>query len=167
MKRKFLLPDSPILRKIASKVDTFGTADLQTLIDDMFETMRNGAGVGLAAPQIGVSRQIIVFEFEGGERAPGAASIPATVLINPEITYSEGCAEDWEGCFSIPGYRGWVTRFTRIQYIAQGFHGERLEGQAEGFHARIIQHEIDHLNGVLYTDIANKTELYERSTTSK
>jgi peptide deformylase len=162
MKREFLLPATPLLREIASPVTTFGTAELQTLIDDMFETMRSSQGIGLAAPQIGVSERIIVFEFAGGSRAPGAPPVPATVLINPVITHSEGSACDWERCFSVPGYRGQVMRYTFIHYVARDFHGHRLEGVAEGFHARIVQHEIDHLNGILYTDFADSIELYER-----
>jgi peptide deformylase len=162
MQREFLLPTSPLLREVASPITTFGTAGLQTLIDDMFDTMRSGRGLGLAAPQIGVSKRIIVFEFAGGDRAPGAPPIPATVLINPVITYSQGSTQDWEGCFSVPGYRGQVRRYTLIRYVAQDFHGQRLERVAEGFHARIVQHEIDHLNGILYTDVADSTELYER-----
>jgi peptide deformylase len=162
MQREFLLPTSPLLREVASPITTFGTAGLQTLIDDMFDTMRSGRGLRLAAPQIGVSKRIIVFEFAGGDRAPGAPPIPATVLINPVITYSQGSTQDWEGCFSVPGYRGQVMRYTVIHYVARDFHGHRLEGVAEGFHARIVQHEIDHLNGILYTDVADSIELYER-----
>ncbi|VVE23890.1 peptide deformylase [Pandoraea horticolens] len=167
MKREFLLPGAPLLRQIAIPVDVFQTPELRDLIDDMFETMRDGRGVGLAAPQIGVSKRVIVFEFAGGDRAPGQPPVPATVLINPTITSSEGSVEDWEGCFSVPGYRGWVTRAERIHYLAQGFCGERIEGIAEGFHARIIQHEIDHLNGVLYTDIANRVEPFARPAQSR
>jgi peptide deformylase len=159
---RILATGHPLLREIASPVTTFGTAELQTLIDDMFETMRSSQGIGLAAPQIGVSERIIVFEFAGGSRAPGAPPVPATVLINPVITHSEGSACDWERCFSVPGYRGQVMRYTFIHYVARDFHGHRLEGVAEGFHARIVQHEIDHLNGILYTDFADSIELYER-----
>jgi peptide deformylase len=162
MKRDFLPSDAPLLRIVASAVEIFGTSELQTLIDDMFETMRAGQGVGLAAPQIGSSRRVIVFEYPGGDRAPGESSIAPTVLINPVITHTEGTAEDWEGCFSVPGRRGRVNRCTLIHYHAQGFYGEQLKGVAEGFRARIIQHEIDHLNGVLYTDIAISTESYDR-----
>lgn len=118
----------PLLREIASPVTAFGTTELQTLIDGMFETMRSGQGIGLAAPQIGVSERIIVFEFAGGSRAPGAPPVPATVPINPVITHSEGSARDWERCFSVPGYRGQVMRYTFIHYVARDFHDHRLEG---------------------------------------
>jgi peptide deformylase len=151
-----------MLRNVAIPVVDFRTSELPGLIDDMFETMRSGKGVGLAAPQIGVSQRIIVFEFGGGDRSPGTAAIPPTVLVNPIITASEGVAEDWEGCFSVPGYRGQVPRFTRIRFVAQDATGVRIEGEAEHFHARILQHEIDHLNGVLYTDTAHSMEMYER-----
>lgn len=160
---EFLLPDAPLLREIAKPVKEFGTVELQILIENMFETMREGRGVGLAAPQVGIPLRVIVFEFSGSERAPDANPIPPTVLINPRISYAEGEVEDWEGCFSVPGQRGWISRPNLIHYQAQGLYGEHLEGEAEGFHARIIQHEIDHLNGILYPDIANRIELFERT----
>jgi len=147
---------------MAHDMERFESSALDALIADMFDTMRHSRGVGLAAPQIGVSQRVIVFEFQGGDRAPDTAPIASTVLINPVITEREGRAEDWEGCLSLPGLRGWVPRATRIHYIGRGRNGERLRGVAEGFHARIIQHEIDHLDGVLYTDVAIRTEPYER-----
>jgi peptide deformylase len=162
MKREFLPPEAPMLREIASEVEVFGTPELDELIEDMFDSMRNGGGVGLAAPQIGVSRRVIVMEFRGGERAPDTPPIPPTVLINPIIIYREGTGADWEGCLSLPGLRGLVSRATGIEYVARGRNGEQLEGWAEGFHARIIQHEIDHLDGILYTDITNRVVPYER-----
>jgi peptide deformylase len=164
MIRKFLPPDAGVLRIVASTANTFGTSELQSLIDDMFETMRAARGVGLAAPQIGMSRRVIVFEYPGGDRAPGEPPIPPTVLINPIVTHTEGTAEDWEGCFSVPGRCGRVSRPTLIRYEAQGPCGEKINGVAKDFRARIIQHEIDHLNGILYTDIAANTEPYERPT---
>jgi len=162
MKRSFLPPTAPLLREIAAQVDTFSTDELQVLVDDMFETMRKGGGVGLAAPQIGVGLRVIVFEFLGDEeRAPGVLPVPPTVLINPVITQYDGQEEGREGCFSVPGYIGVVVRHTSITYVAQDIDGRTLEGRAAGFHARLIQHEIDHLNGVLYTDIAKDISPYE------
>jgi len=162
MKREYLSPEAPMLRQIASEVEIFGTPELDELIEDMFDTMRDGGGVGLAAPQIGVSRRVIILEFRGGERAPDSPAIPPTVLINPIITHREGTCADWEGCLSLPGLRGLVSRATEIEYVARGPNGEQLGGKAEGFHARIIQHEIDHLDGILYTDITNRIVPYER-----
>jgi peptide deformylase len=162
MKREFLPPESPLLREISSDVEVFGTPELDELIEDMFDTMRDGGGVGLAAPQIGVPRRVIILEFHGGERAPDSPPIPATVLINPIITHRKGTCADWEGCLSLPGLRGLVSRATGIEYVARGRNGEQLGGWVEGFHARIIQHEIDHLDGILYTDITNQVMPYER-----
>ncbi len=139
MRLEFLLPDAPLLREIAKPVTDFGSTELQILVENMFETMREGGGVGLAAPQVGILLRVIIFEFSGSERAPNANPIPPTVLINPEISYAEGEAEeDWEGCFSVPSQRGWISRPTLIHYQAQGLNGEHIKGEAEGFHARII-----------------------------
>ncbi|MBH3424546.1 MULTISPECIES: peptide deformylase [Pseudomonas] len=165
MIRTFLPPDAPLLREVATQVDRFSTDELRTLVSDMFETMRDGRGVGLAAPQIGVSARIIVFEFSGDEeRAPGEPLIPPSVLINPVILSGEGWAEGREGCFSIPGKIGIVPRYTTIEYTAQDIDGLKVQGKAEGFHARIIQHEVDHLNGILYIDIASEVSPYQRET---
>jgi peptide deformylase len=162
MIREFLPTDSPILRRVAQQVIDFSTDALSELVLDMFETMRAGRGVGLAAPQIGVSKRIIVFEFHQSERAPGEPAIPATVLINPVITAASGSADGKEGCFSVPGYMGIVTRREQIAYVAQDLRGSKIEGTASAFHARIIQHEIDHLDGVLYTDRASEVFEYHR-----
>jgi peptide deformylase len=166
MERSVLPFESPILRQIAAPVTVFGTDELRTLVADMFDTMRSRPGVGLAAPQIGVGQRIIVLEFPGGDRAPGEPPVPPTVLINPVITSRDGAAEDVEGCFSVPGKRGYVTRHTRISYVACDVDGNEVSGEARGFHARIIQHEVDHLNGILYVDIANRTEPWDRTATS-
>jgi peptide deformylase len=165
MERTFLPFESPMLRQVAAPVTAFGTDELRALVADMFDTMRSGRGVGLAAPQIGISQRIVVLEFPGGERAPGEAPVPPTALINPVITSGDGAVEDIEGCFSVPGKRGYVTRHSRISYLAYDVDGNEIGGEARGFHARIIQHEIDHLNGVLYVDIANRTEPWDRTTT--
>ncbi|WP_080429281.1 peptide deformylase [Burkholderia ubonensis] len=148
--------ESPILRECANSVTDFSDVHLRPLIDDMFETMRAGKGVGLAAPQIGISLRIIVFEFSGNDFAHGEPSIPATVLINPVIIDGSGSLDGMEGCFSVPGYIGVVSRCSEISYIAQDIDGNKVKGVAKGLSARIIQHEVDHLNGILYSDKAKK-----------
>lgn len=162
MKRDFVPPTDPVLRASAAVVDNFETSELRVLISDMFDTMRDAHGVGLAAPQIGVSARVIVFENTKEIPEREIFVIPATILINPVITSSEGAVEDWEGCLSIPGIRGWVTRSSEIQYKAQDVDGHWIAGSASGMHARIIQHEIDHLNGILFPDITGVTEPFER-----
>jgi len=162
MIREFLPTDSPLLRLRASSVEIFSTQALNVLVADMFETMRAGRGVGLAAPQIGVSQRIIVFEFSENDRLPGEPSIPPTALINPIITSAKGAADGKEGCFSVPEMIGVITRYEEISYIAQDIEGRRVEGAARGFHARIIQHEVDHLDGILYIDKAKEVEPYKR-----
>ncbi len=134
------------------------------LVDDMFETMREGGGVGLAAPQIGIALRIIVLEFAGGDDAPGELPVPPTALINPIITREVGWGIGREGCFSVPGYIGMVGRYTEIDYVAQDIYGHKFSRTVMGLHARIIQHEIDHLNGILYTDLAVEVTPYERNT---
>ena len=141
----------PRLLETAQPVADFATPALEALIDALFETMAAAGGVGLAAPQIGVGLQVVIFGFEKSERYPDAEAVPATILINPVIT-PLSAEEDlaWEGCLSVPGLRGEVPRWTRIRY--QGFdrHGVPLDREVAGFHARVVQHECDHLNGVLY-----------------
>ena len=144
------LGDARLLR-IAKLVERFATAELDALIGDMQETMVAAGGVGLAAPQIGVDLQVVLFGFERSERYPEAPPIEHTVLINPIITpLGDGEEEDWEGCLSVPGLRGMVPRWTTIRY--QGFtpRGEAIDRIATGFHARVVQHECDHLIGRLY-----------------
>jgi len=149
--RNILRMGDPCLLQQAAPVTEFATADLRALIADMFDTMQAAGGVGLAAPQIGVSRQLVIFGFEASARYPEAESVPQTVLINPVIT-PLGDAEEsaWEGCLSLPGLRGEVPRFARIRY--QGFdpEGGVIDRTVEGFHARVVQHECDHLIGRLY-----------------
>ncbi|BAL23064.1 peptide deformylase [Azoarcus sp. KH32C] len=142
--------DSRLLQA-ASPVVEFGTADLDALIGDMFDTMAAAGGVGLAAPQIGVGLQVVIFGFERSERYPDAPPVPRTILVNPVITVLDETEEEgWEGCLSVPGLRGVVPRHRRIRY--QGFDpaGNPIDREAEGFHARVVQHECDHLNGVLF-----------------
>lgn len=128
-----------------------GSPELQQLIDDMFETMRHVGGVGLAAPQIGVDLQVVVFGFQRNERYPDAPPVPMTVLVNPVITPLGDAMEDgWEGCLSVPGLRGVVPRLQRIRYQGFDAQGHPIDREAEGFHARVVQHECDHLVGTLY-----------------
>ncbi len=141
----------PLLLAQAAPVETFDTPELHTLIADMFETMEANGGVGIAAPQIGVSLQVVIFGFEISERYPDASAIPRTILINPVITpLSDEMEDGWEGCLSVPGLRGVVPRHIKLRY--QGFdeYGQPIDRVAEGFHARVVQHECDHLLGVLY-----------------
>lgn len=135
----------------AAPVGEFGTPELAALVEDMFDTMAAHGGVGLAAPQIGVGLQVVIFGFERSERYPDAAPVPRTILVNPVITpLTEDREEGWEGCLSVPGLRGMVPRATRIHYTGFTAAGEPIERFAEGFHARVVQHECDHLDGVLY-----------------
>ncbi len=127
------------------------TPDRAALVEDMFDTMAAHGGVGLAAPQIGVGLQVVIFGFEHSERYPDAAPVPRTILVNPVITpLTEDREEGWEGCLSVPGLRGMVPRATRIHYTGSTPAGEPIERFGEGFHARVVQHECDHLDGVLY-----------------
>ena len=128
-----------------------GSPELQQLIDDMFETMAHVGGVGLAAPQIGIDLQLVIFGFERSERYPDAEPVPRTILLNPVITPLGAEVEDgWEGCLSVPGLRGVVPRYTRIRYTGLDPQGCPVERLAEGFHARAVQHECDHLIARLY-----------------
>jgi len=163
MIRGILVPPAQVLRTTAYAIEDFSSAALQALVQDMIDTLHASPGVGLAAPQIGEARRAIVFRFAGGPRAPGAAPIPLTVLLNPVIRpLGEAVQEDWEGCLSLPGTRGRVRRWDRISYEAQAVDGRGLSGVATGFHARIIQHEVDHLDGVLYHDRCEHLEMLPR-----
>lgn len=142
--------DSRLLR-VAQPVPAFDTPELHALIVDMFDTMAAAGGVGLAAPQIGVDLALVIFGFDKSERYPDAPPVPRTVLLNPVITpLSADEDEGWEGCLSVPGLRGVVPRFTRIRYTGFDPLGQPIEREAEGFHARVVQHECDHLIGKLY-----------------
>ena len=151
----------PRLLRVAQTVQAFGTPALRELIADMFETMEAANGAGLAAPQIGVDLQLVIFGFERNERYPEAGAVPRTVLINPLITpLSLDEEEGWEGCLSVPGLRGRVPRYARIRYSGLDPQGEPIEREAEGFHARVVQHECDHLIGRLYpTRMRDLTQL--------
>ena len=149
--RTILKMGDPRLLRIAPPVERFGTAELRSLVADMFETMRSVNGAGLAAPQIGVDLQLVIFGFDRNERYPDAAAVPETVLVNPTIEpLGEAMEEGWEGCLSVPGLRGVVERFARIRYRGFDIDGRAIEREAEGFHARVVQHECDHLVGTLY-----------------
>ncbi len=144
---------APLLRKTALKVNDFTGGTFTTLITDMIDTMRATDGVGLAAPQIGVSLRVLVMEVDNSPRYPGRTAIPLSVLVNPEImSHSEEISSGWEGCLSLPGLRGEVERFESIQLTACDQNGQQISLHASGFKARIIQHELDHLNGILYPD---------------
>lgn len=141
----------PRLLRVAEPVAKFDTPELHALISDMFETMHSLNGAGLAAPQIGVNLRLVIFGFSSSPRYPDADAVPETVLINPVITFIGDEQEDgWEGCLSVPGLRGVVPRYRSLRY--QGFDqfGKVIDRTATGFHARVVQHECDHLDGVLY-----------------
>jgi peptide deformylase len=149
--REILKMGDPRLLRIAQPVHQFDTPELRALIDDLFETMAHANGAGLAAPQIGVDLQLVIFGFDRNERYPDAGAVPRTVLINPAITPIGDAEEDgWEGCLSVPGLRGVVPRWSRIRYTGFDPQGHPIEREAEGFHARVVQHECDHLIGRLY-----------------
>jgi len=149
--REILKMGDARLLRVAQPVREFGTPELRALIEDMFDTMAAADGAGLAAPQIGVDLQLVIFGFERSERYPDAPPVPQTVLINPVITpQGEAMEEGWEGCLSVPGLRGVVPRHARIRYAGFDAEGRSIEREAEGFHARVVQHECDHLMGVLY-----------------
>jgi peptide deformylase len=153
MIREILKMGDPRLLRIAPVVPDamLGTAELDALIADMFDTMHDAGGVGLAAPQIGVDLQLVIFGFDSSERYPDAPAVPQTILLNPVITpLSQDMEEGWEGCLSVPGLRGAVSRYSLIRYEGVDPHGERIDRNAEGFHARVVQHECDHLIGRLY-----------------
>jgi len=151
--REILKMGDPRLLRVAQPVpkEMLGTDELRQLIADMFETMHANEGVGLAAPQIGVDLQLVLFGFEDSERYPDAPSVPQTVLLNPVITPLADEQEDgWEGCLSVPGLRGMVPRWTSIRYEGFDPDGIVIRREVDGFHARVVQHECDHLFGMLY-----------------
>jgi peptide deformylase len=150
--REILKMGDPRLLRVAQPVTAFGTPELRALIADMFETMHSVNGAGLAAPQIGVDLTLVIFGFsQQNQRYPDAPPVPETVLINPVIMpLSDEEEEGWEGCLSVPGLRGVVPRLARIRYRGVDPEGAVIEREAEGFHARVVQHECDHLIGKLY-----------------
>jgi peptide deformylase len=159
--REILKMGDPRLLRVAPPVREFDTPELHALIADMFDTMEAAHGAGLAAPQIGVDLQLVIFGFDHNERYPDAPSVPRTVLLNPTITPLDEVTEDgWEGCLSVPGLRGRVPRWARIRYTGVDPLGRPIEREADGFHARVVQHECDHLIGRLYpTRMPDLTQL--------
>ena len=159
--RPVLRLGDPRLLKIAQPVQDFNTAELDNLIADMFDTMTAENGAGLAAPQIGVGLRVVVFGFDNNVRYPDSPPVPETVLINPVITpLSDDKQEAWEGCLSVPGMRGLVSRYTSIRYTGYDAAGKDISVVASDFHARVVQHECDHLEGIIYTQRLSDPEKF-------
>ncbi len=154
--KSVLLMGEPCLLLKAALVEQFNTHELLALIQDLEDTMRHMNGAGIAAPQIGVSLRVIIFgqketDSSNNPRYPDADAVPYTVLINPVLTPIDSEMEDdWEGCLSVPGMRGIVPRYTRLHYTGFDQHGNKIDRLVSGFHARVVQHECDHLDGILY-----------------
>ena len=148
--RQVLKMGEPLLRQVAAPVTRFD-AQLTALVADMDDTMRELNGAGIAAPQIGVSARVVIFELKDNPRYPHLAPVPYTVLVNPLVT-PLGAEQDegWEGCLSVPGMRGLVPRFRRLRYQGFDVQGAPIDRTVEGFHARVVQHEVDHLDGILF-----------------
>jgi peptide deformylase len=151
MIRDVLRMGDPRLWQKSLPVREFGTPALADLLKDMRDTMAHLNGAGLAAPQIAVPLRVVIFGVTANPRYPGIEPVPDTVLINPELAVlSDEEEEGWEGCLSVPGMRGWVPRWKRLRYAGFDEKGKRFEREVDGFHARVVQHEVDHLDGILY-----------------
>jgi peptide deformylase len=151
MIREVLRMGDPRLWQKSLPVTEFASPELTELLQDMRDTMAHLNGAGLAAPQIGVQLRVVIFGVQANPRYPGIEDVPDTVLINPVLTpLSDEIEEGWEGCLSVPGMRGWVPRFQKLKYSGFDEQGQRFERAVECFHARVVQHEVDHLDGVLY-----------------
>jgi peptide deformylase len=151
MIRPVLRMGDPRLWQKSKPVEEFGAPELASLLVDMRDTMAHMNGAGLAAPQIGVPLRVVIFGVTANPRYPDIEPVPDTVLINPALTpLSSEEEEGWEGCLSVPGMRGWVPRFRKLRYSGYDERGRRFQREVEGFHARVVQHEVDHLDGVLY-----------------
>jgi peptide deformylase len=149
--RQVLKMGDPRLLARARPVEDFDSPALAQLVVDMRDTMHALNGAGLAAPQIGVGLQVVMFEVEANPRYPHAERVPFTVLINPVLTpLTDAMEEDWEGCLSVPGMRGRVPRYLRLRYQGLDLRGNPIDRTVDGFHARVVQHEVDHLQGILY-----------------
>jgi peptide deformylase len=149
--RPVLKMGDPLLLQVARPVQRFDSVELATLLEDMHDTMEAENGAGLAAPQIGVSLQVVVFGVAHNPRYPQAEEVPYTVLINPQLEpVADEMEEGWEGCLSVPGMRGLVPRYTNLRYRGFDQAGKSIDRTVSGFHARVVQHEVDHLNGILY-----------------
>jgi peptide deformylase len=141
----------PLLLEVATPIDQFDTPELHALIEDMQDTMAQMHGAGIAAPQIGVSKRVVIFGVGHNPRYPDAEQVPYTVLINPVLqTISDETDDAWEGCLSVPGMRGLVSRYSRLHYTGFDQYGNAIDRLVSGFHARVVQHECDHLDGILY-----------------
>jgi peptide deformylase len=148
--RRVLRMGEPLLRQVAAPVTRFD-AELAALLTDMDDTMRSQSGAGLAAPQIGVGLRVVIFELKDNPRYPHLTPVPYTVLVNPELTpLDPEQDEGWEGCLSVPGMRGLVPRYRRLRYRGFDAAGAPIDRTVKGFHARVVQHEVDHLDGILY-----------------
>ncbi len=166
--KKLLRIGDPVLLQKSEPVEEFNTPELNQLVQDLFDTMEAFDGAGIAAPQIGVLQRVVVFDVKNNPRYPGRDPVPRTILINPTIDYlSQEIVDDWEGCLSVPGMRGLVPRHTHIRYTGYDQYGEKIDREVTGFHARVVQHECDHLYGVLYpqrikdmTQFGYKDELF-------
>ena len=151
MIREVLRMGDPRLWQVSAPVRQFNAGELNELLVDMRDTMAHLNGAGLAAPQIGVLLRVVIFGVKANARYPDAEEVPDTVLINPVLTPLSGEMEEgWEGCLSVPGMRGWVPRYAKLKYAGYDEHGKRFVREVSGFHARVVQHECDHLDGVLY-----------------
>ena len=151
MVKSVLKMGDPRLWQQARPVERFDTPELHALVADMEATMHHLDGAGLAAPQIGVDLRVVIFGFEDNPRYPDAGNVPYTVLINPQLTpLSDETCDDWEGCLSVPGLRGQVPRWQALRYTGFDQFGQAIDRSVEGFHARVVQHECDHLDGILY-----------------
>lgn len=148
--RTVLKMGNPVLRQVAAPVQQFDES-LRALVADMDETMRHLSGAGIAAPQIGVSLRVVIFELQENPRYPQVAPVPYTVLVNPVLTpLGAEQEEGWEGCLSVPGMRGLVPRFRHLRYQGRDLSGQAIDRTVAGFHARVVQHEVDHLDGILF-----------------
>jgi len=149
--REVLRMGHPVLREKAKAVESFDSPELHALVADMKDTMAAQNGAGLAAPQIGVSQRVVIFGVEQNPRYPDADEVPFTILVNPRLTMlTRDVEEGWEGCLSVPGMRGIVPRYLKLRYTGFDERGNPIDRVAEGFHARVVQHEVDHLDGILY-----------------
>ena len=149
--RRVLKMGDPLLYRKAAPVENFNTSELDSLVADMFDTMAEQNGAGLAAPQIGVSQRVVIFGVESNPRYPDVESVPTTVLINPVLEpIGEEMEDGWEGCLSVPGLRGLVSRYKNLRYTGFDQQGKPIDRTVSGFHARVVQHEVDHLDGILF-----------------
>jgi peptide deformylase len=149
--REVLKMGDPRLLQVSAPVSAFGTPGLETLLADMRDTMHELNGAGLAAPQIGVGLRVVIFGVAANPRYPDAEEVPYTILINPELTpLGDEIEEGWEGCLSVPGMRGLVPRHRHLRYTGVDANGHPIDRTVTDFHARVVQHEVDHLDGILY-----------------